>query len=225
MLSMDPFPSLAARTPAGIPQALRGRLQLDAFAGRDPRQALAELPGVSVRELELTSFGGEAAYVAILGRGESRIVPMAGPAREAFDRDRIVRLVTKAAQPQALAETRVLDRYDRYYLDRRRLKPLPVILARLNDAERTRYYIDPRTARVVGSYSSRSWVSRWLYHGLHSLDFPWLYDHRPLWDIVVISFMLGGTALCVTSLTLAWRVLGGYLGSIPSLRVRSARRP
>jgi hypothetical protein len=29
-----------------------------------------------------------------------------------------------------------------------------------------------------------------------------------LWDIVVITFMLGGTALCVTSLILAWRVIG-----------------
>ena len=54
-------------------------------------------------------------------------------------------------------------------------------------------------------------MSRWLYHGLHSLDFPWLYNYRPLWDIVVITFMVGGTALCVTSLVLAWRVLGRKL--------------
>lgn len=73
---------------------------------------------------------------------------------------------------------------------------------------RARYCIDPKTARVVGSYSSRSWMTRWLYHGLHSLDFPWLYSYRPAWDIVVITFMLGGTALCVTSLVLAWRVIG-----------------
>ncbi len=86
-----------------------------------------------------------------------------------------------------------------------------MLLAALHDAEHTRYYIDPKTARVVGNYSSRNWVSRWLYHGLHSLDFPWLYNYRPLWDIVVISFMLGGTALCVTSLVLAWRVLGRKL--------------
>ena len=63
------------------------------------------------------------------------------------------------------------------------------------------------TARVVGAYSSARWVTRWLYHALHSMDFPWLYKYRPLWDVVVISFMLGGTALCVTSLVLAWRVL------------------
>src|SRR4030095_5162141 len=120
-------------------------------------------------------------------------------------------VVKQAAGPQGLTEMRINERYDRYYLDRHRKKPLPVILARLNDAEHTRYYIDPKTARVVGSYSSRNWVSRWLYHGLHSFDFPWLYNYRPLWDIVVITFMAGGTALCVTSLILAWRVLGRKL--------------
>ena len=67
---------------------------------------------------------------------------------------------------------------------------------------------------MVGSYSARSWVSRWLYHGLHSLDFPWLYRYRPLWDIVVISFMLGGTALCVTSLILAWGVLARNIARV-----------
>ena len=99
-------------------------------------------------------------------------------------------------------------------LDRRRERPLPVILALLNDANATRYYIDPKTARIVSTYTSRGWVNRWLYHGLHSLDFPWLYNYRPLWDIVVITFMLGGTALCVTSLILAWRVLGRTLRAL-----------
>ena len=105
------------------------------------------------------------------------------------------------------AEISTIDRYDAYYRDRRRERPLPVVLAQLGDADRTRYYIDPRSARVVATYSSRHWVTRWLYHGLHSLDFPWLYDRRPLWDVVVIAFMLGGTALSVTSVILAWRVL------------------
>jgi hypothetical protein len=100
-----------------------------------------------------------------------------------------------------------MNDYDAYYLDRHHERPLPVVLAVLNDAESTRYYIDPKTGRQVGGYSSSRWVTRWLYHGLHSMDFPWLYKYRPLWDIVVISFMLGGTALCVTSLILAWRVL------------------
>jgi hypothetical protein len=108
-------------------------------------------------------------------------------------------------------EIKMLDQYDLYYLDRTRQRPLPVILVLMNDADRTRYYIDPKSARVVTTYNDRNWVNRWLYTGLHSLNFPFLYNHRPLWDIVVITFMVGGTALCVTSLVLAWRTLGRKL--------------
>ena len=210
MLSMDPFPAMTVRTAAAIPQALRGRLELARFSRKDPAAALAQLVGDQVKELELVVVAGEPVYLATVGQGRTRIVPIATGPLNRFDAGQLIALVERASQPYGLAETAVLERYDRYYLARNRQRPLPVILARVNDAEHTRYYIDPKTARVVGSYSSRTWMSRWLYHGLHSLDFPWLYDYRPLWDIVVIAFMLGGTALCVTSLILAWRVLGSY---------------
>jgi hypothetical protein len=220
MLSMDPFPLERAGRPAGarrsgeggdIAQALRGRLRLGDFGRRGPREALSQLAGANVKELVLTSFAGEPVYLATLSRGETRIVPLDGPARDGFDAQRIMEIARTAAGASGLAESRVIDQYDRYYIDRHRKRPLPVILAQLNDAEHTRYYIDPKTARIVGGYSSSSWMSRWLYHGLHSLDFPWLYNYRPAWDIVVIAFMLGGTALCVTSLILAWRVVGRTL--------------
>jgi len=121
---------------------------------------------------------------------------------------RMVRRQPGKFQP---VEVSVIERYDRYYLDRLHRAPLPVILARYSDPEQTRIYIDPKTALVVTGYRSGDWMERWLYHGLHSLNFPWLYNYRPLWDIVVITFMAGGTALCVTSLILAWRVLGRKL--------------
>jgi hypothetical protein len=221
MLSMDPFPMQRSDRPAGgrrgggvpgIPQALRGRgSQPAAFAPKHPREALAQIPDLEVKELELTSFAGEPVYLATIARGDTRIIPVDGEPRVEFDRQRIIDVVTKAAQANGGAAITVLDQYDRYYLDRRRQRPLPVMLARLNDTGQTRYYIDPKTARVVGNYSARNWMSRWLYHGLHSLDFPWLYNYRPVWDVVVITFMVGGTALCVTSLILAWRVLGRKL--------------
>ena len=186
-----------------------------AFAAKDPREALRQLGDVQVKELEFTSFAGEPVYLATLGPGDTRIVPVTGEPIAAFDRQRIIDIVRTAAGP-GMVETSVLTQYDRYYLDRRRQRPLPVILAQLHDEAHTRYYIDPKTARIVGSYDSSAWVSRWLYNGLHSLNFPWLYNYRPLWDIVVITFMLGGTALCVTSLILAWRVLGRKLrGVVP----------
>jgi len=235
MLSMDPFPRRGGRadrggesargatvSPGTIRQALRGDVSAASFERKPPAAALAELAGLQVKELQLTSFMGEPGYLATLGDGTTRIVPIDGEPMTGFTAERIIDVVRRAAGESGLAEIKVIDQYDMYYLDRRRQRPLPVVLARLNDADGTRLYIDPRTARVVGTYGASNWTTRWLYHGLHSLDFPWLYNYRPLWDIVVITFMLGGTALCVTSLVLAWRVLGRKVRAlIPASRVSS----
>ena len=69
------------------------------------------------------------------------------------------------------------------------------------------YYVDPKTARIVQSYDADSRLNRWLYHGLHSIDLPWLYAHRPAWDITVLLLMLGGVVLSCTSVMLAARVI------------------
>jgi hypothetical protein len=211
MLSMDPFPSRTGGPgrPAGpsINQALRGRVDMAAFAAKHPREALRQLDGMQVKELELMSFDGEPIYLATLAGGRTQIVPVRGEPRDEFDHKRIVDVVRTAAPDPQVVEARVIDEYDWYYIDRHGRRPLPVILVLMHDPEGSRHYIDPKTARVVGSYSSRNWVNRWLYTGLHSLNFPFLYKHRPLWDFVVMTFMLGGTALCVTSVVLAWRVV------------------
>jgi hypothetical protein len=219
MLSMDPFPSFNDRVQQrreggdiNILLALRGELDPASFDAKHPRQALEQLGSLPVKELELTSFDGNAFYLARLANGDTRVVPMTGDPQPGFDHKEIVRIVSAAADGRIT--TRTLNQYDRYYLDRTRRLPLPVVLAETTSDDPMRYYIDPRTARVVQTYDSSNWVNRWLYNGLHSLNFPWLYNYRPLWDIVVITLMVGGTALCVTSLVLAWRVLGRKLARV-----------
>lgn len=209
MLSMDPFPIQHGQDTLDISKLLQGRFDIEAFAVKSPSDALAEVTDFPVRELELTSFLGEAVYLATGSRTELRIVPVRGSTLAGFGAERIAAKLRKAIPA---ADLRMLDHYDAYYMDRLHPLPLPVVMLGLNDG--ARYYIDPKTARILATYSSKDWVSRWLYHGLHSLNFPLLYGHRPLWDIVVLSFMLGGTALCVTSLLLAWRVLQGKLSRI-----------
>jgi hypothetical protein len=205
LMSMDPFSTSNARE--RVPESLQGQLDLPAFAARHPREALVQLAGADVKELECLSIAGSAVYLASLGGGGFRIVPMNGEPRAEFDQNAIAAALAGLPQPAGAADLRRVAQYDRYYLDRHRRLPLPVVVARWHDARATRYYIDPRTARIVGSYSSHDWSDRWLYHGLHSLDVPWLYSSRPSWDIVVLAFMIGGTALSVTSLLLAWRVV------------------
>jgi hypothetical protein len=211
MLSMDPFPAQGGAgtrvSAAAVSRALRGAPDLAAFGDRTPGQALSLVGALPAKEMELLTLAGEPAYIVTLADGSTRIVPVHGRPRDETNHERIADVVSAAVQPVGIAAFEATDRYDAYYLDRRGELPLPVLRVRLNDGDDTRYYIDPRTAEIVGGYSSRRWVTRWLYHALHSFDFPWLYAARPLWDAVVITFMLGGTALSVTSVILAWRLL------------------
>ena len=179
---------------------------LAAFAGKTPAQAIASVPDFGVTQLEFSSFAGAPMYLAANRRDETRVIPVDDSPRAGIGAEDIMRVIRSAVGAR-LTELRVMDEYDAYYLDRHRELPLPVVYVRLSDAVGHRYYIDPGTGRIVGTYNVRNWIDRWLYHGLHSLNFPWLYKHRPLWDIVVVTLMLGGTGLCFTSLVLAWRVL------------------
>jgi len=164
--------------------------------------------------LEWGSFNSTPVFSAHLGDGKTQNVALDGTPINGFDPQKVIDIVkSSVAEPKAV-EIKTIDQYDLYYFDRTRKKPLPVLLVLTHDADQTRYYVDPKSAQVLTTYNSRNWVNRWLYTGLHSLNFPFLYNYRPLWDIVVITFMVGGTALCVTSLVLSWRLLGRKLKRI-----------
>jgi hypothetical protein len=228
LLSMEPFPqrdkgSDAARGTQRVLQTLRGRAPLEKFKTKGPQAVLAQLRGLRVKELEWVSIADEPAYFATMGQGDTRIVPVDGTPIDTLDAKAMVDIVGDALKQVAPVHVSVLTQYDRYYLDRHRKAPLPVVLVALDDAEQTRFYVDPKSARVVGGYSASSFVDRWLYHGLHSMNFPWLYNYRPAWDIVVIAFMVGGTALAATSLMLAWQVLGRKLRVVGTERQTTVR--
>jgi hypothetical protein len=210
MLSMDPFPVRDDGDSARkVASALRGgEFRLGSFDAKHPRDALVEVGSqLNLKRLDFAMFAGEPVYLATQDPHHTRIIPVHSAPRAEFDAGRIQEILRKATAPAALAEFRAIDEYDAYYRDRHRQLPLPVLLARFADADNTRFYIDPRTARLVGFYNSRSWIERWLYHGLHSFDFPWLYKHRPAWDLVVLALLLGGASLSVTSVIIGFQLL------------------
>lgn len=212
MLSMDPFPAKEARSSAAasaIPEALNGDpFTFEAFAAKHPRDALAQVGSdLKVKKLEFLIVAGEPFFLATQDSRQSRMIPVKGAARPEFDHGRLLEIVNKASQPDGLAEARFITEYDAYYLDRHGELPLPALRVRLKDPAETTFYIDPRTARIVAGYSSAMWIERWVYHGLHSINLPWLYNHRPAWDIVVLALMLGGTSLSITSVIIGWKLL------------------
>jgi hypothetical protein len=82
---------------------------------------------------------------------------------------------------------------------------LPVLRVKYADPQHTWLYVDPKRGAIARKEERLTRVNRWLYHGLHSLDFPFLYYKRPLWDVVVIVLSLGGLVLSATTLTASWR--------------------
>jgi hypothetical protein len=72
---------------------------------------------------------------------------------------------------------------------------------------RTWYYVDLANSELV--YQSHRWgrVERWLYNGLHSLDFGFWYRSRPLWDMVVMFLLAGGLLLAGIGTILGFRRL------------------
>jgi hypothetical protein len=103
----------------------------------------------------------------------------------------------------AIVEHELLRDYDSYYYARNGAAPLPVLRVKFDDPDATWVYVDPRKSELVALTHRSSRIERWLFNGLHSLDFAFWYDKRPLWDIGMILLSLGA---------LATSGIGMYLG-------------
>ncbi len=109
-----------------------------------------------------------------------------------------------------LREVQTLHDYDDYYYTRHPQNgthPLPALRVRFADADASWFHLDPASGRILDRSTRRNRLYRWLYNGLHSFDLWWLWQHRPLWDIAVIGFSLGGFALSITGIVIGWRRL------------------
>jgi hypothetical protein len=207
LLSMDPWdwhPSIAP-TRAQRDAVSQGPMQPADIPLDTLRAALAGFAPTIPKEVEIVRFRGRH-YL----RAQSGLVsvdrPVAGPVA-AFNADAILAAAEDAMKGVAVAGVSWLDRYDAYYYDRDGQLSLPVLRVRYADPQQTWLYLDPRRGAIVRKEEKLTRINRWLYHGLHSFDFPFLYYRRPLWDIVVIVFSLGGIVLSVTTVTAAWRRL------------------
>jgi hypothetical protein len=122
-----------------------------------------------------------------------------------FPRESLTEVARETMPGVPVADAAWLTEYDGYYYDSSASRPLPVLRVRYTDPQETWLYLDPTRGGVVQRSEKVTRLRRWLYQGLHSLDFPAIYFRRPLWDVVVIALSLGGLVLSVTTFTPAWR--------------------
>jgi hypothetical protein len=155
------------------------------------------------KEVDVVRFRGRY-YAASAAGTVSFDAPQFG-AQEQLPADQIVGAANIAMPGVAIDGMTWLDRYDAYYYDRSGRLSLPVLRARYADRQRTWLYFDPRHGVIARKEERLTRLNRWLYHGFHSLDFPFLYYRRPLWDVVVIALSIGGIVLSATTLSASCR--------------------
>lgn len=205
LLSMDPW-SWSPPTTATSAQRLRlagGPMSNgDLTAARIRRVVEAFRPRLA-KEIDIVRFRGR--YYATAAEG---IVSFDEPhlgAAEQLPSDLVIGAARVAMPGLPIEGMQWMEDYDAYYYDRSRRRPLPVLRVRYGDPQQTWLYFDPRHGTIARKEERLSRLNRWLYHGLHSFDFPFLYYRRPLWDIIVIVFSIGGALLSMTTITAGWR--------------------
>jgi len=229
LLSMEPFAwTRATGLEVRRDVFTGGAADLSQFASMDPAAWSRLLDGRAAKEIEFARIQDEPYYVArlaaagplaeakrrerlhqeynVTGRAEQNRLLVSAKTlevrHEPFSAESLVTRLKAAVPSVPIVEQKMLSEYDDYYYSRGQLTPLPVLRVKFGDPAQTWFYIDPEMSQVLAQVHRLNRVERWLYSGLHNLDFSFLYLRRPLWDITMIVLCLGGLASSVFGLLL-----------------------
>ena len=228
LLSMEPFAWTNAeglRVPRDA--FTGGELELARYDAFDAQAWDGLRAGRALKEIELKRIQDEPFFVARyssapVGADAKRerlhqpydIAGRAQPASELIDARTLtvrrepfsvesLRARLEAAVPgTAIVAQELLTDYDSYYYSRNREAPLPVLRVKFADPLETWVYVDPQQSELLATVHRLNRVERWLYNGLHSLDFSFWYTRRPLWDIGMILLCAGALASSAIGLCL-----------------------
>jgi hypothetical protein len=111
----------------------------------------------------------------------------------------------RLAGANEIASHEFISQEDAYYFSHHDQIVLPAYRVVLNDADHTRYYLDPVSGALLQRADANGRWHRWLFAGLHRLDFTAALRARPAWDIVMLTLLVGGMGVVATGLYLAVR--------------------
>lgn len=103
----------------------------------------------------------------------------------------------------------IIEKTDDYY-GRREGAAFPVVKIMFNDYDKTWMYINPTTSKAVYTFNRTKRIRRYLYNGLHSLDFKCLAKHDRLRQILLVIFCLAGVVISYSGFVLSKRVFKSW---------------
>jgi hypothetical protein len=210
LVSMNPWGFLDSRGGGE-----RARLEGPMPRWGEIRTSLGALREHSVSAVSLSSarFNGRLYWLAADADGTVTRLDAAGNAAPLRDGD-LAEAAARLAGASGVAAQGLMSEEDAYYFANRDPVVLPVYRIVANDAESTRYYLDPTSGTLLQRADANRRWHRWLFAGFHRLDFAAWLRARPAWDIILITLMLGGIAVSATGVYLAFRRVRGDLARL-----------
>ena len=162
-------------------------------------------------EVEFVSVGGQNFILASNSKGLKLFKPvnLKSFSQYKLTELEINRAVQKAWPGVGIKSTLRPTETDIYGHLREGSLPKNTLRVILDDASQTWIHIDMDSGQIVSVMDRGRRVYRWLFNGLHSLDFPGLVNHRPLWDFLILILLTLGFFFSLTGVVVGWKRLSG----------------
>ena len=170
----------------------------------DPAEAARVCP--DLKEIRFSRVGGVPLAVALCGEGAAR--PCCGLAPP--DPDILAVALARLMPGEAPPRIERIEAEDAYWYGDRETRPLPVLRAVFADPAATWVHVDPGTGGILGRMDRSNRIFRWLFDGLHTLDFTRL--PRPVWDAVMLLWLSAGFLVAAAGIVIGWRRLRRHFG-------------
>jgi hypothetical protein len=210
------FSGLVSMNPWGFLEG-RGRGEASLAQGPSPKwgdirtsleMLRVQLATANVVSLTTAPLGGKLYWMATFGDGSVKRLDAAGHLAPPNEGE-LAQAAARIADGNDIIEQRLVNEEDAYYYARQRRRfeqvVLPVYRVIVNDDEQTRYYLDPNTGVLLQRADATGRWRRWVFSGLHRLDFTAWMRLAPFRDILMWLTMLGGLAVSVTGVYLGVR--------------------
>jgi hypothetical protein len=166
---------------------------------------IAASPAVpNVVNLVMAPFSGDLFWIATGPDGVQYRLDAGGHVRSMAPGD-LQAAAQHAAGAAGVASTTLLRQEDAYYYGHRQPAVLPVLRVIVNDPDHTHLYLDPLSGRLLEQFDRNGRWQRWLFDGLHRLDFSALLRASGTWRGLLVLLLAGGVALSATGTYLAVR--------------------
>ncbi|SPP63981.1 hypothetical protein [Nitrospira lenta] len=167
--------------------------------------------GDAVKEILVTKVGGVSYYV-FRSDPEQQVVMSAVTAHAPFLEFGLqaLRQAAKAVFPAHEIKRSEITYGDMYYYSTtHNPRPLPGLRVVLDNPAQTWLHIDMKTGQLMELMDHSRRVYRWLFHGLHSWDIPFLLEHDRQRKILLLVFCVAGFLFSLSGVYLGITVFVG----------------